>query len=702
MVKDLSELSIQYIKGVGPQRARLLNRLGIKTVRDMLFYFPYRYEDRTNIRKISDLTVGPLLSGGIQTVSGRVIAKDIRRVSKKLNLFELKVSDKTGTVVGKWFNQPFMEKRFQKGQEIILSGVVKFPYRGFYLEMENPEYEILSDDEDSLIHTGRIVPVYRVTEGLSSRQLRTIIYNSLKAHLNEIKDPLPQEILKRNQLLGLREAIMGSHFPVNETISRLNSWQTDYQRRVSFDELFMLELGLAVLKKRRIKENGIAFKPTERLISRLKKTLPFTLTSWQEKALSEILHDMQKPYPMNRLLQGDVSSGKTIIAVLSMLYAVEGGYQTTLMAPTELLAEQHYINIKDLLRELGLRICLVTASIKQRPLNDIAQGRVDIVIGTHALIEEDIQFGRLGLIIIDEQHRFGVRQRAVLRGKAKTPDVIIMTATPIPRTLSMTLYGDLDYSIISGLPPNRTPVLTKLIMSDEKKQVYDAIYREVKAGGQVYVVYPIIEESERVSLRSALMGEKALKKRFPFMRVSLIHGRIKPVEREQIMMAFKRGEIDILVSTTVIEVGVDVPNASLMVIVHAERFGLSQLHQLRGRVGRGRRQSTCILLAYNPLSELARRRLNVMVTTQDGFKVSEEDLAIRGPGEMLGVKQSGMPELRIANLMRDVKLLECARKEAFHYVEKNELSRPPSPEVSRLSICLERFWNGKIDIFKTG
>jgi ATP-dependent DNA helicase RecG len=412
----------------------------------------------------------------------------------------------------------------------------------------------------------------------------------------------------------------------------------------------------------------------------------------------EILPDMKSPHPMSRLLQGDVGSGKTIVALMAVLSAVECGAQTALMAPTEILAEQHYMNIHSMVEGLGLRCCLLTGSVKKKPLGEIEEGSMDVIIGTHAIIQEGVRFKNLGLAVVDEQHRFGVMQRATLRKKALSPDVLIMTATPIPRTLALTLYGDLEYSVMKELPPGRTPVMTAMFTPDRKREVYEAIASEVRDGGQVYVVYPVIEESEKTDLRSAVVGEEAMKKVFPELRTALIHGRMKPDDKESVMARFKAGDIDILVSTTVIEVGVDVPNASLMVIVHAERFGLSQLHQLRGRVGRGRKKSRCLLLAYGHLGEEAQRRIGVMCRTADGFKVAEEDLQIRGPGEFLGTKQSGVPEMKVANIIRDAELIDIAKKEAFSLIEKN----PGLDDYPLLRAALEGFWHGKVELFKTG
>lgn len=696
MVRDLSEFPIQYIKGVGPQRARLLNRLEIRTAEDAIYYLPYRYEDRRNIKKITNLRYGQ-----IETAIGKVISAEVIRLPKgNLKIFELTVSDGSGLLKGKWFNQAFMKKNFKIGQEVVLSGVVKRnPYWGIGFEIDNPEYEFVSDDGDAFIHTSRIVPVYRTTGGLSARQLRSIMFGVLNACIEHVYDPIPHDILVRNNLHGLKESILNSHFPEAETdIAILNRGISDYQRRLSFDELFMLELGLAVLKRGKSVERGISFDAKGILVNRLLERLPFRLTAAQGRVFGEILHDMKKPYPMNRLIQGDVGCGKTIVALMTMLVAVECGYQSAMMAPTEILAEQHYINIHRMVEDLGLKICLLTGSRKDRPFEDIAAGKTDIVVGTHALIQEGINFKNLGLVIIDEQHRFGVMQRALLRKKAVNPDVLVMTATPIPRTLAMTLYGDLDYSIIDELPPGRNPVITRLFSPRQKDYIYRAIADEAKKGRQVYVVYPVIEESEKSNLKSAIIGKEALEKIFPSLKIALIHGRMKPQEREAVMTSFKGGDIDILVSTTVIEVGVDIPNASMMLIVHAERFGLAQLHQLRGRVGRGSNQSHCSLLAYEPCGEEARRRLDIMVRSNDGFRIAEEDLDIRGPGEFIGTRQSGMPDLKAANIIRDSRLLEVARREAFGIIEKD----PELKGFPGLRKSLERFWDGKLELFKTG
>src|SRR3990172_2083803 len=493
--KDLSDFPIQYIKGVGPQRVKLLSRLGINTVKDALYYLPYRYEDRSNLKKISDL-----IYNNIETIAGKVISAEVIRLpGKNLKIFELTVNDGSGLLKGKWFNQPFMKKNFKVGQEVILCGTVKRnPYWVIGFEMDNPEYEIL-------INTNRVVPVYKVTSGLSVRQIRSIMFNLIHSHLEDVTDPIPEEILKRNGLPTLSESLSCVHFPDKEAdIRALNSGVSDFHRRLSFDELFMLELGLALIKKGKVIEKGIAFKTGGRLLKKLIEILPFRLTKSQEQVFNEILEDMKRPHPINRLIQGDVGCGKTVVALMAMAVAAERGYQSALMVPTEILAEQHYINIHSIVEDLGLKICLLTGSKKDRPLDKILSGDIDIIVGTHALIQEGVIFKNLGLVVIDEQHRFGVMQRALLRKKGFNPDVLVMTATPIPRTLALTVYGDLDYSIIDELPPNRTPIRTLLFSSKQKDTIYSLIRKEIKKGRQVYVVYPIIEESEKTDLRSAI------------------------------------------------------------------------------------------------------------------------------------------------------------------------------------------------------
>jgi len=704
--KDLSA-PIQYIKGVGPFRSKLLARLGIHTLRDALFYLPYRYEDRSSIKKIVHLKPNEL-----NTVIGRVLNTNIKipqsYITKKprLKIFELTISDGSGIITAKWFNQPYLEKVFRLKDDVVLYGLVKLNYWGTGLEMLNPEYEILTDEdptpEQINLHTGRIVPMYRLTEGLSQKQIRSIMHSALNTGISYISDTIPMEIIQSLKLPALKESIENVHFPSADlSLEDLNRGSTVYHKRLVFDELFTFQIGLAMMRKGELKEKGISFSPNGRFTSSLLSKLPFKLTSAQEKVFQQIIHDMKSTFPMNRLIQGDVGSGKTIVALLSMLACAESGYQAALMAPTEILAEQHYINISNMLKDISLNVQIITGSKKMNNKKKITEiitnEQADIVIGTHALIQENVNFEKLGLIIIDEQHRFGVIQRAALRKKGLNPDTIVMTATPIPRTLALTLYGDLDYCTIDELPPNRSPIITILLDKKKENQRFKYIEDEIKKGRQVYIVYPLIEESEKIDLESAIAGAEDIQKKFPQLTAGLIHGRMKTDERELIMKKFKEGDIKILVSTTVIEVGVDVPNATLMVIMNAERFGLAQLHQLRGRVGRGRSQSYCILVQYKA-GEDSRKRLNVMARTTDGFIIAEEDLKIRGHGEFLGTKQSGLPEFKITNLFRDAKILEIARKEAFSFAEKNtSLNNFPG-----LKEGLQDFWGDRFDLLKIG
>ncbi|HSW64523.1 MAG TPA: ATP-dependent DNA helicase RecG [Dissulfurispiraceae bacterium] len=693
---------IQYLKGVGPHKAALLARLGISTLEDALFFLPVRYEDRRSMSKIVSL-----LPETTQAVIGKVVTAEVISPSRKnpgLKIFQVVITDGTGVLKGKWFNQAFLRRVFKSGQTVVFYGNVKRDFYGAGLEIMNPEYELIDDGKNAplengtdKVHTGRIVPVYRLTQGLSQRQMRAILFAALNACSQMIEELLSQDMLDRYQLPARRDAVMAVHFPPpSASIDDLNRGSTPYHQRLSFEELLMFQLGVATLRKRQMTERGITLNASGSLAGRLEQLLPFTLTAAQRRVISEIRNDMRSSAPMHRLVQGDVGSGKTLVALISMLDAVEAGYQAALMAPTEILAEQHYLNIHKLVEPLGLSVALQTSSTKNRFLNDITTGTVDLIVGTHALIQEGVAFHRLGLIVIDEQHRFGVMQRAELRKKGHMPDTLVMTATPIPRTLALTLYGDLDYSVIDELPPNRSPIITKLLGEKQKDRIYQDIDSALRKGKQVYVVYPVIEESEKTSLNDAQTGAELLREKFPERKVSLIHGRLKPAERDAVMNDFKERRIDILACTTVIEVGVDVPNATLMIIFHAERFGFAQLHQLRGRVGRGSDQSHCILLAYGHGDD-ARRRLSVMVETTDGFRIAEEDLALRGPGEFFGTKQSGLPDLRIANIARDAKIVETSRKEAFNLLERDAgLATAP-----RLRVATERFWGERIEFFTT-
>jgi ATP-dependent DNA helicase RecG len=688
--------SIQYVKGVGPKRAELFKRLGINTVEDALTHLPRRYEDRGNLRKISQIKFGE-----IETISGIVKAAGINVTTRKrMKIFELVVGDGTGIITAKWFNQPYMKNVFKIGQKVILNGKVKMNnYYGYGAEIDNPEYEIIDDDADMLLHTGRIVPIYPETSGITSRQIRVIIKTILDTHQSQINDYLPSNILEQNKLMPLSAAFSEIHFPEAEKdIALLNSGMSEMHRRLAFDEFFFLELGLALRKKDIEKEKREALKINGELTKQLIDSLPFKLTSAQVRVIDEIKGDLTSPHPMNRLIQGDVGCGKTLVALSAMLMAIENGFQTAIMAPTEILAEQHYLNIKSLINKLSLRVVLLTSSRKDKEdIKAVEDGDASIIIGTHALIQDDIKFKRLGLAVIDEQHKFGVTQRGAIKKKGYNLDILIMTATPIPRTLAMSVYGDLDISIIDELPPGRTPIKTMKFYKSHRPEAFKLVEKEIIQGRQCYVIYPLIEESEKVDLKAATeMAEHLKKDIFPEYNLGLLHGRIKTEEKEKIMKDFKEGIINILVSTTVIEVGIDVPNASVMMIEHAERFGLAQLHQLRGRVGRGQYQSYCLLMAEYPLSDDAKRRLDIMVKTNNGFDIADEDLNIRGPGEFFGTRQSGLPELKNTNILRDVKILEAARREAFDLIKKDPLLS--MPEHICLRIVLKQKWLEKLEM----
>ncbi len=695
---------VQYCKGIGPKRAELLKRLGISTVEEALSYLPWRYEDRGNLKRIGRLTFGTY-----ETVSGEVVSAEVVSTKRqRVKVFELLISDKSGMLIGSWFNQPFMKKTFKPHQKVILSGIVKAnPYKGGIPQIDNPDYEIMDDDDaDNLIHTGRTVPIYRTTAGLSVRYLRSMMKSILDSCGAAVLDePLPEYLIKKYSLMPAADALLEIHFPTKEKdIAVLNRGMSAAHRRLSFEELLSLELGLALRKRGvTVEKKGISFKPIGSLEAELRKNLSFKLTNAQERVIAEIKKDMTAGHPMNRLVQGDVGCGKTIVAMIASLVAVENGYQACIMAPTEILAEQHSKNIVVMAGRLGISVRLLTGSIRKKEkealLAEIASGAAQIVIGTHALIEQSVKFHRLGLAIIDEQHRFGVMQRSTLTSKGYEPDVLVMTATPIPRTLALTVYGDLDVSVIDEMPPGRSPIITRLYFENRRREAYQFIENEIRKGRQVYVVYPLVEETEKSDLKAATeMAAHLQKDIFPSWKVGLLHGRMKANEKEAVMAAFKSGETHILVSTTVIEVGVDVPNATVMVIEHPERFGLAQLHQLRGRVGRGGHQSYCILMGPRMFAEEARERLNAFSRTNDGFKIAEEDLRLRGPGEFFGTRQSGLPDLRAANIIRDADLLDRARSEAFELINQD----PVLANYPRLRELLERKWQGKLGLMSVG
>ncbi len=694
--------SMQYIKGVGPKLSQVLAKKGIATVGDALYFVPRKYEDRRTIKKIAEITAGTT-----ETIRGQVSMTGVvpYRGGRK-RVFEMAVTDGTGTIIAKWFHftAGYMKKRFKKGQQLLLSGEVK--RYNFQKEVHHPEIELIEPGEEEGWEFRSIIPVYSETEGLYQKTVRRIMKRVVDEHAGDVMDGIAVPIRKRQNLLGLKDALARIHFPEDQdSLNALNGGSSSAHRRLIFDEFFFLELGLALRKRGVSLEEGKSFCITEGYASKIKSILPFELTRAQEKALAEIMSDLKKPHPMNRLLQGDVGSGKTIVALIASLVVIENGYQVAFMAPTEILAEQHYSTVLPFAEQLGLRVVLLTSSVKNSKKNsisqEIAEGKVDITIGTHAIIQESVHFSRLGLAIIDEQHRFGVMQRAMLKKKGITPDVLVMTATPIPRTLGLTVYGDLDSSIIDQLPPGRVPVKTKLYHEKNREAVYQKIAKEVENKKQVFIVYPLIEESEKLDLMNATHMAKHLREEvFPRYSIGLLHGRIDSKEKEQIMSDFQSKKTDILVATTVVEVGIDVPNASLMVIEHAERFGLSQLHQLRGRVGRSDYPSQCILLAQYSASDDARRRLRVMEETTDGFKIAEEDFAIRGPGEFLGTRQSGLPDFRIANILTDVKILSEARNEAFRLIEEDPALSLPEHRTTQL--VLRERWKGRLELASIG
>jgi ATP-dependent DNA helicase RecG len=697
--------SMQFVRGVGPLRAQMLRRLGIETVEDALALLPRRYEDRANLKAIRHLEVGQQ-----ETFTGTILVSGSSRTGRGRRLYEIIVGDATGTIRCLWFQfqEKYMRQRYGTGRRVIVSGEVRqSPYQAYRREVHHPDLERLDDDEQEPLHVGRIVPVHPSTEGLPQKTLRAIMKRVVDDYAKEYPEYIPSTIRQRLQLMSASQALQEVHFPSPEAdLEQLKRWASEAHRRLIFEEFFVLELGLALRQRETVvEERRLAYRGTGELVARLHASLPFQLTAAQERVLAEICADMRRPHPMNRLLQGDVGSGKTIVALLAMLLAIESGFQTAIMAPTEILAEQHHLTMRELAAPLGVRVTLLTSALKgarrRRAQAAIGAGDVDLIVGTHALIQEEVAFKSLGLVVIDEQHRFGVLQRAMLKKKGYNPDVLVMTATPIPRTLAMTVYGDLDVSIIDELPPGRLPVVTRVCYDSRRAEAYELMRRELRLGHQVYVVYPLIEESEKVELRAAVeMAEHLHRDVFPEYRLGLLHGRLRSEEKEQIMRAFSTGALDILVSTTVIEVGVDIPNATVILVEHAERFGLAQLHQLRGRVGRGGEQAYCLLMAHFPMSEEARQRLNALTESHDGFAIAERDLEIRGPGEFLGTRQSGLPELRVAHLIRDQRILVEARREAFSLI-----ARDPSlvePENAALRGVLGHRWQRKFELMSVG
>jgi ATP-dependent DNA helicase RecG len=676
---------LQFVKGVGPRRAADLERVGLRTVEDLLLRFPLRYEDRAGLT-----TIAALRPGHTATVVGDVLSSGIRPTRRpSFRLFEVVIRDASGAVRAVFPNQSFLKDVFHPQQQVVFYGPLD--YRGGGLQFTNPEYEIVRGDrddssgpnDDTHIHTGRIVPIYEKVGSLTTRMQRSLLHQLTGMLPDDLPDPLPASVCKGLSLPTRREAILLTHFPPPGTsIDDLNNFRTEAQRRLIFEEFFLFQAGL-VLRKRRQADLQKA-RPVvvdDRIRASARKALPFKLTAGQKEALREIVVDMQRPAPMHRLLQGDVGAGKTIVALLAAVVAMENGFQVAFMAPTEILADQHYMTIRRLLESSRFRVASLTGSVtaarKRAVLAEIASGTTHLVVGTHALVEGAVEFKELGLIVIDEQHRFGVMQRANLRAKGLRPDVLVMTATPIPRTLALTAFGDLDTSVIRELPPGRVPIHTIAAPDSRRDDAYARVRRELEQGRQAYVIYPLVEGSEKVDLRAATEMAQTLQDIvFPEYRIALLHGKMKSDEKDQVMAAFARGDVHVLAATTVVEVGVDVPNATIMVVEHAERFGLSQLHQLRGRVGRGAHASTCVLMYQAPLTEQGRARIDALTTTNDGFVIAERDLVIRGPGDFFGTRQSGLPTLRVGDLVRDHILMEEARREAITCLDDTEGAKP--------------------------
>lgn len=671
---DIEKVSSRYIKGVGPQRQNMLKRLNISTVSDCLCHVPKRYEDRSNIKPIAQLILNEA-----QTFMGEVLTSGIFRTKKGQTIFQLAISDGTAKIYALWFNQPYMKKYFNKDNKVIMYGRIQ---RRGKLEVIHPEYEIIKDDGEGKfdkIHTGRIVPIYPLVSGVNQRRLRSIIKSCLEQYSSYIKEYMPVDIRARQHLLDLKSALLNIHFPINERQKK------EAHRRLVFDEFMLLQIALA-LRRHRIKTAayGIAHIVTDEFKNEFIKTLPFTLTKAQTKATEQIGRDMISGKPMHRLLQGEVGSGKTAVSAYALALTVYNGHQGIIMVPTEILARQHYLTLSKMLLPLGVEVVLLINEMPKKEkietIELIQSGEAGVIVGTHTLIQNAVKFKDLGLVIIDEQHKFGVEQRAAFKNKGYNPHILVMSATPIPRTLAMCLYGDMDISIIDEMPLGPRQVETFLVSPDQRERGYDFLKEEIKKGRQGYIVTPVIEKSEKLQIVGVKKLYEKLQQEFGNFKLALMHGRLKPDKKTKTMADFKKGKIDILVCTTVIEVGIDIPNASVMIIENAERFGLSQLHQMRGRIGRGILQSYCILISEQR-TENAISRLEAMVKTDNGFQIAEEDMAIRGTGEVFSTRQHGLPELELADLEQDIEILEQARQEAFRLIKEDPTLKTPRHQI---------------------
>jgi ATP-dependent DNA helicase RecG len=720
-MREMPELhtEVQFLKGIGPRVADTLATKGIHTLEDLLYYLPFRYEDRINPRTIEQLQPGEMAS-----VIAEVRTSGLFK-TRRMPVFEMTAGQGRSKLKCLWFRGGYLEGKFRPGALVALYGKVELSTFGRGgLQMLQPQFEILHEppvegeavpespeqQHFESLETGRIVPIYEAAGKLNARWFRRIIRTALEQMPPEIADAIPAAIRGRLGLIPRAEAFWHVHWPdAGESFAELQAARTPAHQRLIFEELFFLELGLELKRHKARLQPGIGFEINGKVRAALKRVLPFHPTQAQKQVLKEIAGDMAQPSPMRRLLQGDVGSGKTIVAFEAATVAMENGCQVAMMAPTEILATQHYLSARRILEPAGYRVVLLTGSLEQdrkRAIRShLARGHAQMVIGTHALLEDKVEFERLGLVIVDEQHRFGVMQRMKLMRKNSDvqPDVLVMTATPIPRTLALTLYGDLDVSVIDELPPGRTPVSTRVVSGERAAEVWELVRKVVSAGQQAYVVYPVIEENEKdTGLKAAIkMYDELHKKVFPELTLGLLHGRMNAEEKDEIMRRFKAGELHVLVATTVIEVGVDVANASVMVIEHAERFGLSQMHQLRGRIGRGAAKSYCVLMTSGRISEEAQQRLDTMVRTSDGFEIAEKDLELRGPGEFFGTKQAGMPSLRVANLIRDRKLLELAKREARGLLEATP-EEATSEEKRSAVQYLKTHWNRRYGLVEVG